>query len=502
MYRFFKIIALLFVAMSAASCLQVTEYYDETFPSFEELRLFTTANQTKAIAESSTVPTDNVITMFTNFHSERDASYSGYNVMNLFGYDSERGVWRSGVLENSALFAQPQYRFIPFNWPGGDKVFLDYVAVSHNCMLTESAVSPQIVNDNCLNVGYEYGLPKIMEAGNPLPAIDLVDKLLDYCDFRDVVILNTDETKEEFLDKYEAACHAIENNEQPDLDIVNRACWLNMNYSPALFKYLQDDLLYAYGRNVKNEDGGNIRAVFDHAKSWIKVIINNKTDYDLYVSNITFTDIKMAGNLTLDNSKAVFDVYWDFSEATPATKRKAESRAGLIPDAFFVPSGCFGPAESVVRWSDNTGLRGLECTYARSDVDDGRELELSQRLGGAMFPNQEPGVIDISYLMWPHSEEGFEKTEQSNIQHIEMGQTLRYLKHGLAEENERHISLNLPRKYWKMGKVYIYLITISDNEITVDPTERNWDPVFGPTGDPERQSGGTGRYEFDNPSWF
>lgn len=504
MYRVFKIVVLLLAAMSVTSCLQVSEYYDETFPSFEELRLFTSANQTKAIAEGSTVPTDNVITMFTNFHSEGTTSYSEYNVLKLFGYDSGKGVWRSGVLESPAPFEQPQYQFVPFNWPGGDKVFLDYIAVSNNCRLSESEVSPQIINSNRLSVGYNGTLPTKMEVGDPLPDIELVKMLLDYCDFKDIKILKDGETKEDFLDEYDEACTAIENDEDTEAfkDIVNRVCWLNMNYSPALFKYLQDDLLYSYGRNIRNENGGAIKASFDHAKSWIKVIVNNKTDYDLYVSDIVFDGVRMAGNLILDNSKALFDVYWDLTEPESATKKKSVHRAGLVPDAFFVPAGCFGPAESVGRWADENGLCGLECEYVRSDVADGRELALSGRLSGAMFPNQEPGVIEISYLMWPHSEEGFVENDRTDIQHIEMGQTLRYLKNELTAENERRVSVNLPRTYWKMGKVYIYVINISENEITIDPTEEDWDPVIGPTGDPEKQSGGTGRYEFDNPSWF
>lgn len=503
MYRFFKIAILLFSAMSVTSCLQVSEYYDETLPSFEELRLFTSANQTKAIAESSSVPTDNAITMFTNFHSEFNSSYSGYNVLKLFGYDSEKGVWRAGALENPVLFEQPQYQFSPFYWPGGDKVFLDYVAISHNCLLTESKVSPQIVNSNRLSVGYDGALPTIMENGDPLPDIELVEMLLDYCNFKDIEILMEGETADEFLVKYEEACTSIGNGDETGAfkDIVNRVCWLRMNYGPELFKYLQDDLLYAYGRNISNE-GRSINAVFDHAKSWIKVIVNNKTDYDLYVTDIVFDDVRMAGNLILDNSKSLFEAYWDLTGPEPATNKKSAHRTGLIPDAFFVPSGCFGPAESVGRWADENGLRGLACEYVRSDVEDGRELALSGRLSGAMFPNQEPGVIDISYLMWPHSEEGFEEKDQTNIQHIEMGQTLRYLKNGLTTENERRVSLNLPRTYWKMGKVYIYVITISDNEITIDPTEEDWDPVIGPTGNPEKQSGGTGRYILENPSWF
>ena len=86
--RLVKITVLLIVTMSLASCLQVSEYFDETYPSFEELRLFTSANQTKAIADSSSVPTDNVIKLFTNFHSEGTSSYPGYNVLNLFSNSS------------------------------------------------------------------------------------------------------------------------------------------------------------------------------------------------------------------------------------------------------------------------------------------------------------------------------------------------------------------------------------------------------------------------------
>lgn len=508
--RFYKTTVLLIATISLTSCLKVNEYFDETFPSFEELRLFTSANQTKAIAEGSSVPTDNVITMLTNFHSEGEESFPEYNVLKLFGYDSERDIWRAGALEEKpALFEQPHYRFSPFNWPGGDRILLDYVTVSYNCLMPESSVIPGIVNANCLKVKYVTDSPVSVDVEDPLPKVELVEKLLEYCEHNGINVYDSGEDREAFLEKYEAARDTIEDNEElssESRDIVNRACWLKMNYYPALFKYLQDDLLYAYGRNVRNDNKGSIKVKFEHAKSWIKVIINNVTENDIYVSGLSFNEVNMGGNLVLDNSKSLFDVFWDFSEIPTPTKKKS-TRSGVVPDAFFVPSGCYGPAWEVNKWPEAGSLQGLECKYLKSDIDDGTELGLSGRLSGAMFPNQEPGVIEISYLAWPHSEEGFEEKGQSNVQHIEMGQTLRYLKNGLTEENVRRISVSLPRKYWKMGKVYLYVITISEDEITIDPTEEDWDdPHIVPVEEEPVTTQGDENEEYGNinknPDWF
>lgn len=502
-----KITVLLIVTMSLASCLQVSEYFDETYPSFEELRLFTSANQTKAIADSSSVPTDNVIKLFTNFHSEGTSSYPGYNVLKLFGYDSEKGVWRAGSLaENPVLFEPPHYQFSPFTWPGGDGVFLDYVAVSYNCLMPESKVIPGIVNENSLSVKYSTELPASVDVEDPLPDVGLVETLLDYCEHNGIDVYDSGENKETFLENYEAARNGILGNETPSSDIVNRACWLKMNYYPALLKYLQDDLLYAYGRNVRNDNKGSIKVEFEHAKSWIKVIINNMTGNDIYVSGLSFSGVNMGGNLVLDNSRSRFEAAWDFS-GVPSDSKNSSIRSGAVPDAFFVPSGCYGPALQVDKWTEGSSLSGLACAYLKSEINDGTELGLSGRLSGAMFPNQEPGVIDISYIIWPHNEEGFEESGNNVIQHIEMGETLRYLKHDLTEENERSISVNLPRKYWKMGKVYLYVITISEDEITIDPTEEDWDePYVVPVEEEPVQAQGDDTEEYgtinDNPDWF
>lgn len=88
-----------------------------------------------------------------------------------------------------------------------------------------------------------------------------------------------------------------------------------------------------------------------------------------------------------------------------------------------------------------------------------------------------------------------------------MGEALRYLKHDLTVENERRISVSLPRKYWKMGKVYLYVITISEDEITIDPTEEDWDdPHIVPVEEEPVQAQGDDTEQYQdperNPSWF
>lgn len=50
--RFYKTTVLLIATISLTSCLKVNEYFDETFPSFEELRLFTSANRPRRLRKA------------------------------------------------------------------------------------------------------------------------------------------------------------------------------------------------------------------------------------------------------------------------------------------------------------------------------------------------------------------------------------------------------------------------------------------------------------------
>lgn len=83
------------------SCSQIVKnldanYQEKTERNSKEITINGFANTTRSIIEGTAVPFDNAIGLFTNFHSD-DASvdFSLYNKNNIYGYDSEKGTWRS-----------------------------------------------------------------------------------------------------------------------------------------------------------------------------------------------------------------------------------------------------------------------------------------------------------------------------------------------------------------------------------------------------------------------
>lgn len=366
-------------------------------------------------------------------------------------------------------------------------------------------------------------------------------------------------------------------------DAVNTAYYIFMKNLPLVSEKVQDDLLYSNGRSLKNS-GGPIQVTFNHAKAWVKVLVNNQTDNDIFISSLAFDKVKTGGALVMDNSKSGFEVYWDFlserpekpeeepeepeeteigltfesyesttldgtsvnvlnsqapaaNQATANTDGKMAKEAsdnpldrlnisqeakeeiaklftmGLIADTYLAPAGCYGPAAQI----ELTGVADkdsevaerrakrmdgdeavtepsrlqLYCLSGSNPVDD-KVVGLAANLGGAMFPAQEPGTITLTYypvlrdkkaIAIRQGDSAYAPREAIThdgyvVRDFEMGSTISYLYDNLRESDLQTVTLNLPRQNWKMGKAYIYVITITNNEITINGVlEKEWEEV-------------------------
>lgn len=376
-------------------------------------------------------------------------------------------------------------------------------------------------------------------------------------------------------------------------DAVNTAYSIFMKNLPLVSEKVQDDLLYSNGRSLKNS-GGPIQVTFNHAKAWVKVLVNNQTDNDIFISSLAFDKVKTGGALVMDNSKSGFEAYWDFLSERPekpeeepeepedseigltfepyeittldgvpadkqrsyknqapasanpfATKAAAGSEhkasknplsnlniseeakeeiaklftMGLIADTYLAPAGCYGPAAQIELTgvaeraageaamekkraakkeggvteeasTDSTAAEivtepsrlQLYCLSGSNPVDD-KVVGLAANLGGAMFPAQEPGTITLTYYPVLRDKKAFAPGEAIThdgyvVRDFEMGSTISYLSDNLRESDLQTVTLNLPRQNWKMGKAYIYVITITNNEITINGVlEKEWEEV-------------------------
>lgn len=305
-------------------------------------------------------------------------------------------------------------------------------------------------------------------------------------------------------------------------EVVNKAYCIFMNCVPKISRFLQDDLMYAYGRGLRN-NGNPIQVNFNHAKAWVKVVVNNRSQNDILVSAMGFENVKKQGTLIIDNSLSNFEAYWDFNrevyqqrpkmpetgmgfesyeqtnlDGTPdptnypqdnnvlaAKEGKIDpekpiekaSAYGFIPDMYLVPSGCYGPARSVnyeMDYSDTTSV--LKFDYL-SSLSEPSVSEIADNLGGAMFPAQEPGQLRIAYYSWPSERMAAKrKSADSASPQIDMCSKVQEVNKYITTDYLRTLTLNLPREMWQMGNVYIYVLNITDNEIIIDtPYVENWD---------------------------
>ena len=379
-------------------------------------------------------------------------------------------------------------------------------------------------------------------------------------------------------------------------EVVNDAYWLFFNNLHKVGKFIQDDLLYAYDRGLRNNTNGRVDAKFEHAKAWVKVVVNNMTDNDLYVSGISFDRVRTDGTLVIDNSKSAFEAYWDFDapeyhpEVEPveegaefeaydpmtlqpstssgrklwpgkkdiadaevqkiAEREKAqevipdkkpsgwkgmleevgklitgEKVIGYIPDTYLVPAHCYGPAREITTSSpgEESSQRGKAAKAAAQSLGHKRvaftclngsmpfEVEVAKNLSGAMFPSQEPGTISLSYYSWesPKPSEPMEQEPAvivgnefgSNINKAyPMDKLLYYLNQNQSSGHLNTVTLNLPRVKWEMGKVYIYVINIANNEITIQPHLVEWDTQIVTNDDEETVPGSTDPvFVYDDP---
>lgn len=566
MKKIFILFASLVLLVSCSQTLEITdEENGRVLPT--EITLRTMAKQTRAIAEGTTVPTDNAIGFLPNFHSDiGSGSLDNYNKFSLFGYDSRREVWRCLDKENPIDEAAAEdfgiesfeipYKFSPIYWPAGDRVFMDYVAYSNSNMLSifsdvddekPVVVEPVIDNPNRMSVRYKCNLPfeTLMPADNILHMYDVASCVEMIC-FMKVLGYDTgideslyDElTEGDFISKYDEAMGIVEYGEDFDfstvsylegdtdeekladaMDVLNRGYWFYANHYPLMYKFMQDDLLYAHDRNLRNDNHGLVKATFNHAKAWVKVIINNQTQNDFLVRSIRFNDVKSSGTLVIDNSKSAFEAYWDFPQVPASTgasiaayipvgldsplpdvdddEDEDEDPAGetylpgIIPDQYLVPANCYGPAISVNTVAESDKVTSLEYKYLNGSqpfsLADNDGKTMVSRLSGMMFPAQEPGNISIKLSFWEHDDDSFVTSDNYNTQTLNMGEAMQAMN-ALGSESTREISLNLPRQNWQMGKVYVYVLTIGGDEITINPIATEWQ-VAAPIVYPDRPAG-------------
>lgn len=380
-------------------------------------------------------------------------------------------------------------------------------------------------------------------------------------------------------------------------EVVNQGYWFFMNNLSKVSKYIQDDLMYAYDKNLKNTSGGKIQAKYNHAKSWVKVVVNNlSADKDILVSGIAFEEVKTGGSLVIDNSKTSFETYWDFDALQPEhidpygggetgggmvvfepyepttlngeavstkanTKKVGQAGSGnkfskdlkflqegalkalamdtvFIPDVYFAPAGCYGPAlsingpdsapaaeeihsgsvvakngedsEAAEPAIDTTaaeevvavsGWQSLNFTYLLGDKPF--ETRVADNVGGAMFPAQEPGKLNIAYFTWEKMPSDRSSDDHEVTLGYNMVDLLEYYNANSDKVVLHQATLNLPRRTWQMGKVYIYVISIADNEITIDACiEKDWEPeIVTPSYGPDIP-GNIQIPEFsDDPDW-
>lgn len=303
-------------------------------------------------------------------------------------------------------------------------------------------------------------------------------------------------------------------------EVVNKAYCIFMNCVPKISRFLQDDLMYAYGRGLRN-DGAPIQVNFNHAKAWVKVVVNNRSQNDILVSAMGFENVKKQGTLIIDNSLSNFEAYWDYTypvyqqrpdkapigmgfnpyeqtnlDGTPdrtnypqdnnvlAAKEgridpekpiEKASAYGFIPDMYLVPSGCYGPARDVF-YKPLSELDTLPVvSFSYDESFNGEVQEIARNLGGAMFPVQEPGQLRIEYYSWPSENGGAAQRKSAISTEIDMCSKVQEVNKYITEDYLRSLTLNLPRQMWQMGYVYIYVLNINDNEITIDPYIDNWE---------------------------
>ena len=368
-------------------------------------------------------------------------------------------------------------------------------------------------------------------------------------------------------------------------EVVNQGYWFFMNNLSKVSKYIQDDLMYAYDKNLKNTSGGKIQAKYNHAKSWVKVVVNNlSADKDILVSGIAFEDVKTGGSLVIDNSKTSFETYWDFDALQPrhddpyggdgtgggmmvfdpyktttldgeavstkAYTKKGQAGSGIkirkdleflqegalkalvmdtvfVPDVYLVPAGCYGPALSITGWEGISEASTDSVAQAESGVgpvsaltpaagayslnfkflsgESPFDMRVADNLGGAMFPAQEPGKLNIAYFSWENGRHstgfGFNESEKDIL--YDMLELSKYFNDNSDKVVLHQATLNLPRKTWQMGKVYIYVISIADNEITIDACiEKDWEPeIVTPSYGPDVPGYIDRPKFFDDPNW-
>ena len=483
----------LFTALALSSCAKMIELYDEDF-STKEFSISPVANLTKTIAEGTAIPDSNIIAFLPLFYSiSHGPDGEQTSPILYFSKDEASSLWlgsnitwgtpshKSAASEN--IWMQPTITRTPHYWPG-KYPFMDYVAFSCDRNV-RNAYLPE--KRNALAITIPYRTRWILPSLNENPALTHPDLIKRLIPFDSSIGEGFSSSYAHYLYEYQACgdeAKADSLNSGFFQDILFRAAHLNMTKSSSLYKYCQDDLMYAYGSGIRKGTNGNITASFHHAEAWVKVIVKNDTDQDIYVKGISFNNVNLDGTLTLDHSKSEFEAYWEYPEideseshVTPVPNKAASGasrRIGIIPDSFLIPAHSYGPFESIGTALSDEKVTALEFKYLPSSTDENAAVSsLAPKLAGAMFPSeQKPGALVISYVSYPTSV--FSQETTGEITHKIGTDNLKTLALNTTTPSE--VTLNLDRQFWLMGRKYIYVITISDDdEISITPNENETD---------------------------
>ena len=200
-------------------------------------------------------------------------------------------------------------------------------------------------------------------------------------------------------------------------DADNAAGSLNINVTPA---YTQDDILFSSVSGRASSTGSAaVPMEFKHAQAWIEFrVCATKADV-VMLNEITLENIYDCGDLNIKNNAGDAIARWDFREYRAADK--------TVDDTFEVYGSTSGTPKYLI-------------------VDDGdASTDTDWEYLDMLIPEQEKTAIVLKYELAGNED----------------GQQLTY-------------RFNLDKENWLQGKKYVYDITMSVNEITIQPSVATW----------------------------
>lgn len=190
------------------------------------------------------------------------------------------------------------------------------------------------------------------------------------------------------------------------------------------------ELMYA-ANNGLSSTASPVALQFQHALSVVifNVKMDPAVDATVKINSITFDELVKEGNFEVDNSKNDLVATWTLDSAV--------DNVPFVIDATAAEKSTLNSTAEAANFVNNNTDIKAQTTFAQ---------------------------IGESKLMIPQPARNF------TVNYSIGANTLDY-------------HLNVPRQPWEAGKVYLYNLTISLNEITLNPTVVDWDdPTLIPVG--------------------